>query len=671
MARRWDTDQLNYLNEIGHAALACAFAVAIVTSVLPLIGYRLQDTRLMRVAAPLSFVQFALVGISFAALVVAFANSDFSLSLVWENSHSDKPFLYKLTGTWGNHEGSMLLWALILVFFAALIARSRSMPEDTRAVVLAVQSWISAAFLSFIIITSNPFRRLAPVPLDGNDLNPVLQDIGLAIHPPLLYVGYVGFSVTFSFAIAALILGRIDRAWAKWVRPWALIAWMFLTIGISMGSYWAYYELGWGGFWFWDPVENASLLPWIIGTALLHSAIVVEKRAALRVWTVLLAILTFSLSLLGTFLVRSGVLTSVHSFASDPTRGMYILAILMLFIGGGLALFAWRADSLSTKGMFEPISREGAIVLNNIFLTAIAGTVLFGTLFPLMAELIGSKISVGAPFFDATATPLFVLLAVFVPMGPFLPWKHADARAILQRLKFVFVAAFGLAFAIWLFTDPAGSLAPIALGVGLWLLLGALWEPFWRAKAFKVSAGETLRRLRGLPLRLWGASTAHAGAGVTMIGIVLVTSYATEQIETFAPSDKIITGGYEVTYEGVRKVRGPNFEADVARLTYTKYGRAAGALETERRWYETRQMPTTEAGIGTHGFSQIYASLAEVKPDGSAVIRLYWKPYVTLIWLGSLIMFAGGVISLADRRARKRAVRREDLPKGVSTAGAT
>ena len=663
---------MNYLNEIGHAALACAFAVAIVTSILPLIGYRMQDSRLMRVAVPLSHIQLVLVGISFAVLMIAFANSDFSLKLVYEHSHSDKPFLYKLTGTWGNHEGSMLLWALILVFFAALIARSKSMPEDTRAVVLAVQSWISAAFLSFIIITSNPFQRLLSVPLNGNDLNPVLQDIGLAIHPPLLYVGYVGFSVTFSFAIAALILGRIDRAWAKWVRPWALIAWMFLTLGISMGSYWAYYELGWGGFWFWDPVENASLLPWIIGTALLHSAIVVEKRAALRVWTVLLAILTFSLSLLGTFLVRSGVLTSVHSFASDPTRGMYILAILMVFIGGGLALFAWRADSLTTKGMFEPISREGAIVLNNILLTVIAGTVLVGTLYPLAYEVIANdKISFGAPFFDMTATPLIVLLAVFVPLGPFLPWKHADARAIFQRLKYVLGAAFVLAFSVWLLTDPAGSLAPIALGVGLWLLFGALWEPFWRAKAFQVSAGETFRRLRGLPLRLWGASTAHAGLGVTMIGVVLVTSYATEQIESLAPSDTIMTGGYEVTFEGVQKIRGPNFESDVARLSYTKDGEPAGVIESERRWYETRRMPTTEAGIGTHGFSQIYASLAEVKEDGSVVIRMYWKPYVTLIWLGSLVMFAGGVISLADRRARKKIARRESEPKVAAAMGAS
>lgn len=662
---------MNYLNEIGHAALACAFAVAVITSVLPLIGYRMRDARLMRVAAPLSNAQFLLVAISFSALVVAFATSDFSVKLVWENSHSDKPFLYKLTGTWGNHEGSMLLWALILVLFAALVARSKSMPEDTRAIVLAVQSWISTAFLSFILVTSNPFARLLQVPLDGKDLNPVLQDIGLAIHPPLLYVGYVGFSVTFSFAIAALILGRIDRAWAKWVRPWALIAWMFLTIGISMGSYWAYYELGWGGFWFWDPVENASLLPWIIGTALLHSAIVVEKRAALRVWTVLLAILTFSLSLLGTFLVRSGVLTSVHAFATDPTRGMYILAILMLFIGGGLALFAWRAQSLSTKGMFEPISREGAIVLNNIFLTALAGTVLFGTLFPLLAEVFGYKLSVGAPFFNDSATPLMVLLAVFVPLGPFLPWKHADARAIFQRLGLIFGAAFLIAFLVWLFTDPAGSLAPIALGVALWLIFGALWEPLWRAKTLQVAPSETLRRLRRLPLRLWGASAAHAGLGVTMLGVVLVTSYATEQIETLSPSDKLTVGGYEVTFEGIEQTIGPNFEADVARLTYTRNGKVAGVLETERRWYETRRMPTTEAAIGTHGFSQIYASVGEVNADGSALIRMYWKPFVTLIWLGSILMFAGGAVSLAGRRARKKQITEMRVTPGAVAANAS
>lgn len=658
---------MSALNEIGHAALAAALAIAIATSLLPLIGLKLQDARFLRVAGPLSHMQFGLVALSFSSLMFAFARSDFSLQIVWQNSHSDMPFLYKLTGTWGNHEGSMLLWTLILVLFGSLVARARHLPLDTRATVLAIQSWISSAFILFTLATSNPFNRLLPAPIDGQDLNPVLQDLGLAIHPPLLYIGYVGFSVTFSFAIAALILGRIDQAWAKWVRPWTLIAWMFLTLGIAMGSYWAYYELGWGGFWFWDPVENASLLPWIIGTALLHSAIVVEKRAALRIWTVLLAILTFSLSLLGTFLVRSGVLTSVHTFATDPTRGLFILIILMAFIGGGLLLFALRADSLTTRGLFEPISREGAIVLNNIFLTVIAGTVLIGTLYPLALETVtGDKISVGAPFFNLTVTPLIALLAIFVPIGPFLSWKRADALGVAQRLKFVFGAALAPAIIVWLLNDPSASFAPLALVFGFWLVLASFWEPVWRSKILKGDGAETLRRMKNLPLRLWGATIAHAGLGVTIIGVVMATHFATEQIETLNPSDSLRSGGYEVTFGGIHQELGPNFVADAAKLTYTRNGAPVGTLETERRIYKTRNTPTTEAGIGTHGFSQIYATLAEVRPDGSAVIRLYWKPYVTLIWLGALIMFLGGAVSLMDRRAQRSGRSKRMLGKPLS-----
>ena len=644
---------MSFLNEIGHAALIAALLTAVCASVLPIIGWRMKDERLMRVAEPLALLQLALVGTSFFLLMHAFARSDFSLQVVWQNAHSDMPFIYKLTGTWGNHEGSMLLWALILVLFNGAVAMGKQLPLDLRATVIAVQSWVTTAFLLFIVATSNPFMRLTPVPIDGQDLNPILQDLGLAIHPPLLYIGYVGFSITFSFAVAALILGRIDQAWARWVRPWALAAWMFLTIGIAMGSYWAYYELGWGGYWFWDPVENASLMPWIIGTALLHSAIVVEKRAALRIWTVLLAILTFSLSLLGTFLVRSGVLTSVHTFATDPTRGLFILMILIAFIGGSLTLFALRADSLTTKGLFAPISREGGLVLNNIFLTVIAGTVLVGTLYPLGYEaLSGNKISVGPPFFNMTATPLFALLALVMPFGPFLSWKRADALALRQRLGVVLGVAIAVSLLVWLFSDPTASLAPLAILFGIWLVLGALWEPLWRARFLQTSLGETWRRLTALPHALWGGALAHAGLGITILGVVLVTVFETEQIERLSPGETLNAGGYQVTFEGIQPERGPNYIADVATLSYSKGGARAGVLKSERRIYEARQMPTTEAGIGTHGFSQIYATLAEVNEDGSGVIRLYWKPWVTLIWIGSVIMFLGGLLSLLDPRLR-------------------
>ncbi len=646
---------MSAFNEIGQAALSAVLGIALVTSVLPIFGLKLKDARLFQVTSPLAHLQFALIALSFACLMIGFAQSDFSLSVVWQNSHSEMPFIYKLTGTWGNHEGSMLLWILILVMFTSLVAFGRNLPLDLKANVIAVQSWITSAFLLFLIFTSNPFARLTEVPLDGQDLNPILQDVGLAIHPPLLYIGYVGFSITFSFAIAALILGRIDQAWAKWVRPWTLLAWMFLTLGIAMGSYWAYYELGWGGYWFWDPVENASLMPWIIGTALLHSAIVVEKRAALRIWTVLLAILTFSLSLLGTFLVRSGVLTSVHSFATDPTRGIFILVILMVFVGGGLTLFALRANSLNSKGLFEPISREGGIILNNIFLVVIAGTVLTGTLYPLIYETFsGQKISVGAPFFNLTATPLFTLLALFMPIGQFLTWKKADARAIYQRLRFIFLAATFITVLIWLVTDPSASYVPLALIFGLWLLFGSIWEPLWRAKLGRVPIKETFRRLIGLPNSLWGGVLGHAGLAITLIGIILVTSFSTEQVEELAIGDSLNAGGYEVTFESVTSEQGPNYLADVARLSYSKNGTEKGALISEKRLYPTRNTPTTEAGIATHGFSQIYVSLGEIKAETqTAIIRLYWKPNVTLIWIGAIIMFLGGLLSLLDRRLRQ------------------
>ncbi len=452
--------------EIGHYALVLALALMLIQSTVPLLGLRWGDERLVAVSGTTPIVGFGLIAIAFAALAAAYVTSDFSVLNVWENSHSAQPLLYKITGVWSNHEGSMLLWVLILGLFGALVAAfGGNLPSGLRARVLAVQGWIGSAFLIFILLTSNPFTRLNPAPLEGRALNPVLQDIGLAIHPPLLYLGYVGFSIAFAFAIAALMEGRTDAAWARWVRPWTLMAWMFLTAGIAMGSYWAYYELGWGGWWFWDPVENASFMPWLAGTALLHSAAVMEKRGALKVWTILLAILTFSLSLLGTFLVRSGVLTSVHAFASDPTRGVFILGILTLFIGGALALFAWRAPEMKQGGLFAPISREGALVFNNLFLVTLAATVFAGTLYPLALEaMTGQKISVGAPFFNLTFVPLTIPLLMALPFGPLLAWKRGDLYGAAQRLGVAMVAA--VVAAIVTYVVAGGEGRACAAGAG-------------------------------------------------------------------------------------------------------------------------------------------------------------------------------------------------------------
>jgi cytochrome c-type biogenesis protein CcmF len=461
--------------EIGHYALVLALVLAIVQGSLPLYGVRRGDIAIMRTGISAAIGQLAFVLIAFALLMTAYLQSDFSVVNVYENSHSAKPLIYKITGVWGNHEGSLLLWVLILALFGAMVAvYGSNLPERFRATVLAVQAWVAIAFLLFIIKTSNPFLRLDPAPGEGRDLNPLLQDIGLAIHPPLLYAGYVGFSISFSFAVAALLQGRLDAAWARWVRPWTLAAWAFLTMGIAVGSYWAYYELGWGGWWFWDPVENASFMPWLLGTALLHSAIVMEKRDALKIWTVLLAILTFSLSLLGTFLVRSGVLTSVHAFAVDPERGLFILVILILFTGGSLALFALRANQLKPGGIFAPISREGALVFNNLLLTASCGVVFVGTLYPLALEAVtGEKISVGAPFFNATFGPLMVPLLLAVPFGPFLAWKRADLLGTAQRLYAVMgISLVTFLLVVWL-RDGAPVLAAFGLALGVWLIGGA------------------------------------------------------------------------------------------------------------------------------------------------------------------------------------------------------
>ena len=648
--------------EAGHFALILAFALSLVQASAPLYGARRGDAALMGVGASAALGQFVLVALAFAALAWAHLASDFSVLNVAENSHSAAPAIYKFSGVWGNHEGSMLLWSLILsVFGAGVAVFGRSLPQKLRADALAVQGMIGAAFLAFILLTSNPFERLSPAPFEGQDLNPILQDPGLAIHPPLLYLGYVGFSIVFSFAAAALIEGRIDAAWARYVRPFALIAWSFLTLGIAVGSYWAYYTLGWGGFWFWDPVENASLMPWLAGTAFVHSAAVMEKRDALKVWTIFLAILVFSFSLLGTFLVRSGVLTSVHAFASDPRRGVFILVILAVFIAGPLALFAWRAPMLRQGGLFAPISREGALVLNNLLLTTCCATVVIGTLYPLALEAItGEKISVGAPFFNTVLIPIALPLALLMPIGQMLAWKRGDLSAALARLRVAFVigvaalAAFGA-------LQGAPYLSVAAAAVAVYLVVGSLSDLALRANARAAGPRAALARLLGLPLSVFGTAFAHAGMGLTLLGLA-ATGWGVENITTMRVGDYADVGPYKIVLEEMAARPGPNYSESYAVMAVRSNGQTVARIEPAKRFYPARKTARTEAGIVTLGLGQVYAALGEGHDDGSIDARIYYKPLVTLIWIGALVMALGGAFSLADRRLRIGVARRAAAP---------
>ncbi|MGN6488284.1 MAG: heme lyase CcmF/NrfE family subunit [Devosia sp.] len=638
--------------ELGHFALILAFAIAAVSAVVGLAFWKrdafagyLQQAALL---------QFLLVAAGFGALIQAFVTSDFSLKLAYEHSHSLQPLIFKITAVWGNHEGSMVLWVLILVIMGAAVAAfGRHLPKDLLTLVLAMQSLLAAAFLGFTLFTSNPFQRLVPAPFEGQDLNPILQDIGLAIHPPLLYTGYVGFSICFSFAIAALISGKIDAAWARWVRPWTLFSWAFLTLGIAMGSYWAYYELGWGGWWFWDPVENASFMPWLAGTALLHSALVMEKRNALKIWTIFLSIITFSLSLLGTFMVRSGILTSVHTFASDPTRGMVILALLACFIGGAFALFAFRASALKVGGLFAPISREGALILNNLFLASATAAVLVGTLYPLLLDaLTGETISVGEPFFNLTFGIIMVPLLIVLPFGPFLSWKRGDVIAVTQRLAGAAGLTLFATILCFALTGASVSLAPLGLLLGFWVSFGALAELIDRAKFFRTDVVTSFRRLFGLPRTAWATALAHFGLGLTVIGIVAASAWQEELVTTMNPGQAASIAGHEVTFRGIAHEEGPNFTSDAGTFQVRAPGGEIRTAVPERRVYVASGQPTTEAAILTYGFSQLYVQLGEPQADGQSVVRVWYKPYVTLIWLGCLVMAGAGFLSLTYRRLR-------------------
>jgi cytochrome c-type biogenesis protein CcmF len=636
--------------ELGHFALILASLVACVQAIVPMIGAHRRWPGWMAVAEPAANTQFLLTAFSFAALTYAFVTSDFSVKLVVANSHTDKPMLYKVTGVWGNHEGSMLLWVLILTTFGAAAAWfGGNLPPTLKARVLAVQALIGVAFFAFILVTSNPFERIAVPPMNGQDLNPLLQDPGLAFHPPFLYLGYVGLSMAFSFAVAALIEGRVDAAWARWVRPWTLAAWMFLTVGIALGSWWAYYELGWGGFWFWDPVENASFMPWLIAAALVHSAIVVEKRESLKSWTILLAIMAFGFSLIGTFIVRSGVITSVHAFANDPERGVFILAITAFFIGGSLLLYTLRAGALEARGVFGLVSRESALVLNNILLAVGCFVVFIGTVWPLVGELIlGRKLSVGAPFFNLAFTPFMVVLGLVMPVGAMMPWKRGSIRRVVAKLRGAFVLALALGALAFAMQTGRSALGPVGVFLGAWLVSGAavdLWQKTGRR-------GQRLSRLIRLPGADWGKALAHSGLGITMVAIAGMMAWEQEDIRVVQVGGSFDLAGYTLTLQDVQQVQGPNYRTTIADVLLEKDGREIGVLNPEKRVYPVQQMPTTEAALDIGILRDIYVVIGDPQQNGGWAVRSYYKPLANWIWGGAILMALGGLISLTDRRYR-------------------
>jgi len=655
--------------EIGHFALILALMLAALAASLPMIGAARGDGRLIALAPPLAVGQLIFVALAFLALMQAFVVSDFSVSTVAANSHTAKPMLYKIAGVWGNHEGSLVLWVLILTLFGALVGLfGGSLPAAFRARVLSVQAMISVGFLLFMLLTSNPFLRLDPAPPEGNGLNPLLQDPGLAFHPPLLYLGYVGFSTAFSFAVAALIEGRVGPSWARWMRPWVLLAWMALTAGIALGSWWAYYELGWGGWWFWDPVENASFMPWLAGTALLHSTIVVEKRDALKRWTILLSILTFALSLLGTFLVRSGVLTSVHAFAVDPERGVFILALLAVAIGGSLLLYGWRAPGMEEGGLFAPVSREGALVVNNILLSVATGIVLAGTLYPLFLDAMsGAKISVGPPFFNLTFTPLMVLVILFLGFGPLLAWKRGDLATAAGKLKWAAIGAMVAAAVGWIAFGAGPVLAFFGFALGGWLAIAVLTEIAHRTGFGRVPLDRAWRRARGLGRAHYGMSLAHLGLAVTVFGITASEAWTVEKLEVLSPGESVEIGEYRFTLQQIMPAAGPNYTAIRGQFDVFEGERLLTTLSPESRTYTTPPMQTTEAGIYPLVSGDLYAVIGESKGGEAWSARLYHKPLISWIWAGSLLMIAGGALSLSDRRLRVGAPSRR--PRGSAAAG--
>ncbi len=655
--------------ELGHFALILALCMAFVQASLPLLGATFNKPNWIAVAWPAAQAHLLFTLIAFGCLTYAFIVHDFSVAYVAHNSNTELPLIYRISAVWGAHEGSLLLWALTLVIWTnAVLLFSRALPASMVARVIGIMGLISIGFLLFMLLTSNPFERLLPAPVEGRDLNPLLQDPGLAIHPPMLYMGYVGFAVPFAFAIAAMLSGRLDAAWARWSRPWTNVAWLFLTLGIALGSWWAYYELGWGGWWFWDPVENASFMPWLVGTALMHSLAVTEKRGAFKAWTVLLAIFAFSLSLLGTFLVRSGVLTSVHAFATDPERGVFILIFLVIVVGGSLALYAWRAPQIRSTGQFQLFSRETALLMNNVILVVAAASILLGTLYPLVLDALGlGKISVGPPYFNSVFIPLTAPLAVLVGFGILMRWKQDNFGRLLGLLRWAMVIAVIVGIA-WAAMMPSFK---IAAAVGLVLAVWVVASTVVAVRARLSGKQKLLPALRSIPRGFYGMTLGHIGIAVFIVGITLTSLYSTEKDVRLAPGESYEMGGYLFQFEGVQRFEGPNYTASSGRVTVTRDGELIKVMEPQKRIYRVQRQPMTEAAIDAGLGRDLFVALGEqLDTDGAWSVRLYVKPYIRWIWLGAIIMSLGALLAATDRRYRLAARQAAKLPAGSATTGA-
>ncbi len=653
--------------EIGHFALILALLISVVQAALPIVGAARGDRVWMAVARPAARGQAFFVTLAYLCLVASFVNNDFSVLNVATNSNSQLPLQYRIAASWGSHEGSMLLWVLMLSWWTFAVAQfSKHLPDEMMARVIGVQGFVSVGFLLFMLTTSDPFDRLFPPAPDGRDLNPLLQDPGMVFHPPMLYMGYVGFSVAFAFAIAALLGGKLDAAWARWSRPWTTLAWCFLTVGIALGSWWAYYELGWGGWWFWDPVENASFMPWLVGTALIHSLAVTEKRGSFKSWTVLLAISTFSLSLLGTFLVRSGVLTSVHAFATDPKRGVFILGFLVIVIGASLALFAWRAPKVGLGGKFDTVSRESFLLMNNVLLAVACASVLLGTLYPLFLDALNlGKISVGPPYFDAVFVPIMAPLVFLMGIGPIARWKKAELPDLASRLKW----ALGVSLA-------SALIVPFIAGRWTPMIAFGLFLAFWVVASAAVNVKERVRHIKGgLWERLrvqgrsyWGMQLAHFGVAVFIIGVTLVKGYEVERDVRMDIGDSVTVNDYAFKFEGTKEIRGPNYTGARGSVEVTKNGRYVEHLYPEKRIYNVQQMPMTEAAIDSSPLGDLYVSLGEPVANGAWSVRVYHKPFITWIWGGCVLMALGGLVALSDRRYRLLARRSQGIDAAAAKA---
>jgi cytochrome c-type biogenesis protein CcmF len=646
--------------ELGHFALIIAFAISIVQSIVPLIGAANNDASLISLARPAALAQLLFVGLAYAALTHAFIVHDFSVLYVSQHSNLVQPLMYRISGVWGSHEGSLLLWALILSLWTVAVAvYSRNLPEILMARVLAVMAMISVGFLAFMLFTSNPFARNFPAPLDGNELNPLLQDPGLAIHPPMLYMGYVGFSVAFAFAVAALLGGKLDATWARWSRPWTTVAWCFLTMGIALGSWWAYNELGWGGWWFWDPVENASFMPWLVGTALIHSLASTEKRGVFKSWTVLLAILAFSLSLLGTFIVRSGVLVSVHAFATDPARGVFILAFLVIVVGGSLALYAWRSGAVVSYGRFQWFSRESALLLNNIIFLTAAGAVFVGTMYPLVVDAFGvGKISVGRPYFDSMFALIAIPLSLLLGVGPVIRWKGDKWSRISRIMMILFaISLFAGLLLPFLIEEKLNVTTGLGLAAALWVALTTLNDLFSRLK----------RRIR-LSFSYAGMIIAHLGVAFFIAGVTVTMTYSVEKDLRVVPGSSYNIADYEFRFLGTRKVKGANYVADEAMIEVWSNDEKTGELYPQKRVYSGKGKPMTDASIDKSFFRDLYGALGEELEGGAWSMRVYYKPMIRWIWFGCILMTLGGVLAISDRRYRQSVRQKTSDKLSVSNA---